>query len=329
MIRSFYLEILKQSGGGRRSRFPLRAGISVFVLALLLWWFSTDVLLSAMERIPLSTWCLVIGGFIAGHILSAFKWRVLLQAVGVRVSAVDAMRAHGAGLFANLCLPSIIGGDVVRVGMVMRRHHAYEHIALGSLADRINDSLALLLLATVGATLAPTSAESVASEALRGIAVVLFTGVLAIIFLIRVFPSSRLPERLSASQARLRTGLDMLIRAPAVALLAFFASFVIQGGFVLLNVILARAMGIEAPAVMWLFAWPLAKLIALVPVSLGGIGVREVAMAGLLALFGIDAAMVVAQSLSWELVLIGSGLLAGVVVAVTPGPIPEEEGTAG
>jgi uncharacterized protein (TIRG00374 family) len=330
MIRSFYSELVRQSGGGgKRSRFWLRAGISTAVLVMLVWWFSSAALLSAMARIPLPVWCAVIGGFIVGHVISAFKWRLLLHAVDVRVSGTDAVRAHGAGLFANLCLPSIIGGDVVRAGMIMRRHGNYEHIALGSLADRINDSFALLLLAAIAATLVPTEVVPTAGTALKGVAVVLFAGLFSIIVLIRWLPAGRLPEKFARVLLRFRTGMDLLTGAPAIALMAFCLSIAIQGGFVLLNVMLARSMGIDAPLVIWLFAWPLAKLIALAPISLGGIGVREVAIAGLMAPFGIDAATVVAQSLSWEVVLIGSGLLAGLLVAVVPEPPIEEEGVAG
>jgi uncharacterized membrane protein YbhN (UPF0104 family) len=51
--------------------------------------------------------------------------------------------------------------------------------------------------------------------------------------------------------------------------------------------------------------------LALLPISLGGIGVREAALGGLLSPFGVDVACAVAQSLAWEVVLIGSGLAAG------------------
>ncbi|MFT5393808.1 MAG: uncharacterized membrane protein YbhN (UPF0104 family), partial [Gammaproteobacteria bacterium] len=109
-----------------------------------------------------------------------------------------------------------------------------------------------------------------------------------------------------------------ITRSPWIALTALLMSVGIQGGFVLLNIVLAREIGIEASMQLWFFAWPLAKLIALAPVSLGGIGVREVAIAGLMAPFGIDPALVVAQSLSWQAVLVGSGLFAGLVVTLLP-----------
>jgi uncharacterized membrane protein YbhN (UPF0104 family) len=61
------------------------------------------------------------------------------------------------------------------------------------------------------------------------------------------------------------------------------------------------------------FAWPLAKLSALLPVTQGGIGVREAALAALLAPFGAPAVLTVAVGLAWEAIIISGGLIAGLV----------------
>ena len=113
-------------------------------------------------------------------------------------------------------------------------------------------------------------------------------------------PVERLPGKLANVALRFREGLESLVRAPHIAFSGFILSVGIQSGFVGLNIILAESMGIKAPFLIWFFAWPLAKIIALVPVSLGGIGVREAALAVIMAPFGIQAALVVAQSISWE-----------------------------
>ena len=42
---------------------------------------------------------------------------MLLGASGVLPGYLESMRAHFAGLFANLCLPSLVGGDLVRAGL--------------------------------------------------------------------------------------------------------------------------------------------------------------------------------------------------------------------
>ena len=144
MIRSFYNGLLDSSGeSGKRYKLFFRAGVSIAILAALFWWLPTDVLLGAIATVPWQIWMLVVAGFLLGHLLSSLKWRLLLSAVGVEIPVTEAIRAHAAGLFANLCLPSVVGGDVVRAAVVIRAHKRVESVALGSLADRINDSFAL------------------------------------------------------------------------------------------------------------------------------------------------------------------------------------------
>jgi uncharacterized membrane protein YbhN (UPF0104 family) len=70
------------------------------------------------------------------------------------------------------------------------------------------------------------------------------------------------------------------------------------------------------PLWAWFFAWPLAKIVSMLPVSLGGLGVREAALVSLLVPFGADAASVVAAGLAFEAVIIGGGLLSGLISLV-------------
>lgn len=277
-----------------------------------------ETLLPAITAISLPVWLLVIVGFILGHIFSAIKWRLLLGTVRVNIRVMEAIRAHGAGLFANLCLPSIVGGDIVRAGVVIRDHGNTTNIAIGSLADRVNDSLALITLAAIAAMWIPDTTEPETGSIFTAIGALLLLGAITSLMVVYLAPVARFPTRLAGIILRIRQALGSITRSPWIALTALLMSVGIQGGFVLLNIVLAREIGIEASMQLWFFAWPLAKLIALAPVSLGGIGVREVAIAGLMAPFGIDPALVVAQSLSWQAVLVGSGLFAGLVVTLLP-----------
>ena len=92
---------------------------------------------------------------------------------------------------------------------------------------------------------------------------------------------------------------------------AVVLAMVVQGFFVGLNILVAKALGITLPPVAWFALWPLAKLAAFLPISLGGIGVREMALVALLAPLGVDPTLAVAHSLVWETVLFAVGLLAG------------------
>lgn len=73
------------------------------------------------------------------------------------------------------------------------------------------------------------------------------------------------------------------------------------------------AIGIVLPLVLWFLVWPLAKLSALLPVSLGGIGVREVALAVLLGRLAIPMTDAVALGLLWNSLLISGSIIGGLL----------------
>jgi hypothetical protein len=68
----------------------------------------------------------------------------------------------------------------------------------------------------------------------------------------------------------------------------------LQAGFVLLNIALGNMMGMELSASLWFMLWPLSKIASMLPVSLGGLGVRE-ATFGLLVSPFIDSKLAVAE----------------------------------
>jgi uncharacterized protein (TIRG00374 family) len=310
----------------------LRAGVSALLLGGLLFWLSSTRILDEIAQIPLLTWVAVVALFLVGHAISAMKWRMMLGGAGVSIGGLVALRAHAAGLFANLCLPSIVGGDVIRAGLAVHHAGRLEAVALGSLADRLIDTMALVGIAGVVAILHPGLAHGRAATVLVSVAVLLTIGVVAAVVLTRVVPPERLPGRLEKIARRVGEALDALLAAPSRAVAALGLSLFVQCSFVGLNIVLARAIGIELQTAAWMIAWPLAKLVALLPVSLGGIGVREAALAAFLSPFGIDAAVAVAQSLSWEMVLITAGILSGIFALAIGGPfsltMPGSEGNA-
>ena len=94
-------------------------------------------------------------------------------------------------------------------------------------------------------------------------------------------------------------------------------SVIVQISFIFLNVHLAEACGLHLPYRVWLFAWPLAKLSAVVPVTQAGIGVREAALAALLLPFGAPAVLAVAAGLAWDAVVVGGAIAGGILAFVT------------
>jgi uncharacterized membrane protein YbhN (UPF0104 family) len=293
-----------------------RALVTLGILTGLYLLLPRESLVTAFRRLSFSVWIAAAFGFFLLHVIQAGKWRMLLGASGVLPSYLETLRAHFAGLFANLCLPSLIGGDVIRAGIIIQRRGKPESVAVGSLTDRLLDTTGLTMLAALGVFLAQGEGEGTALLAI-GIAAVGCFAIWLVALAIALAPiqfDQVLPnflQRIAGPLSRIREAIGNIISRPGTALTALLTTFFVQGGFVAINAELGHAMGIDLPFAVWLWAWSLAKIVALVPISLGGIGVREAALAAFLVPFGIEAGLAVAQSLVWESILIAVGATAG------------------
>lgn len=297
-----------------------RLGASIAMLVLIFTLVPFYEIWRAIARVSVSNWLLALAGFVAGHMIGLLKWRLLIDA---GLSLLSAMRCYFAGLFANLCLPSVVGGDLVRAGMAMRGSGDREAIILGSLLDRILDVSALLLIALAGALLARGKLDGPERAIFAGALLMLSSAMLGGLALVRL----RAPRRLSLKRrrqiARLRRAARRLAKRPQLALAAIGLGLFIQMSFVLINALLGRACGIELPLSAWMLAWPLAKIAALLPISLGGLGVREAALAVLIGQFGVPAALAVAVGLVWQTVLAAGGGLGGLLYLLLPSAAPQ------
>jgi uncharacterized membrane protein YbhN (UPF0104 family) len=131
------------------------------------------------------------------------------------------------------------------------------------------------------------------------------------------FPARRFPFLVRRRLVRLRRAWGSILKQPGAMLSALSMSLIVQITFIFLNVLLAEACGLNLPFRVWLFAWPLAKLSAAVPITQAGIGVREAALAALLLPFGVPAVLAVASGLAWDAVVVGGAIAGGIFALVT------------
>ena len=305
---------------GSAARIVPRVVISATVLALLLAFLPFAELREALSRLPLGVWAAIALSFVAGHRLAVVKWRLLLAAGGAPMTSTAAIRCYGAGLFANLCLPSIIGGDVLRMMLAARETRRPEVVVLSSASDRAIDMLAVGALMLAGSLTMGLRSTGETPLGLRvGVPAWVLLAVLAAL-LVTHLRLDRWPRRIRRVVGRGLVALRRLWRQPRAAAYALSIALAVQGGFVLLNAWIGFALGLDVHLAVWFVVWPLAKLAGLLPVSLGGLGVRDATLGGLLLGFGVPLASGVAVSLVWQSVLIAGGLVGGVAWRVLRAP---------
>jgi len=275
---------------------------SAFVLGFTLWWLPVRDVWQTLRNTQPGLWLFTLGVFVIAHCVGATKWW-LLTGRHDGGPFTRALRAHFAGLTANLCLPGAAGGDVVRAGLVLRESRLKSRVAVGSVVDRVLDTLSLLVLSALGATFA-LRGQNWSDNPLVTVVLVCILGGVVVAFGFMLMKFSKKPLIV-----KLRDTILNFKNEPGNLALCFGLSLAVQSTFIGLNIALASGSGVHAPIAAWFFAWPLSKLFAMLPISMGGLGVREASLAALMTGFGAVPARVVAVGLLWQTILYASGLI--------------------
>lgn len=293
----------------------IRIAVSVGLLAVLFALVDWREAFDNVRRVPLTTWGGVWAVFVLGHLVGALKWRLNVNVGRAKLGKRDAVQCYSAGLFANICLPSIVGGDVLRAVLAGQATRRPEAAVFGGLSDRLIDMGSLCLLVIVGGFFVQPHVDGWLQYALTFGLVVALAGTFLFLPLALRLKLARWPRKLRRPIGRAMVATRRLWRRPSLALTVFAMSLGIQSTFVLLNAWLGLSIGIEIPLAAWFLAWPLAKVAGLNPLGIGGFGWREGALAGILAMnpMNVSQTDAVTVSLLWQSVLIAAGLGGGLV----------------
>lgn len=237
----------------------------------------------------------LIGQFAA----SVRRWQIVIHMLsGAAVSLALLAISLGRSLLIGQYLPSTVGSDIVRAAMVVNRTGVA--IAVRSvICDRLIGLI--MLVAMILLTLPLFAAVVNRGAAFLALAVVAFSSSAAfILFVTSRGLLARLPL-IGNHAARIAADLRIILRPERATGSVLLLSLAAQVCNVLLIFGLARALGTAISPLQCLLIVPPALLIASFPVSLGGWGVREGALAAGFALVGASSAAGVAASILYGL----------------------------
>jgi glycosyltransferase 2 family protein len=277
----------------------IRATVSVALLVCVLAFVPFGSVVAALRRVSLWTCAAGLAALFVGHFLSAVKLRWLVGRA--RVPLATCVRAQYAALVASLGFLGLAGGDLARLAYLAPAVGA-RRTAVAAVADRIIDTAALISLVGLALPLAGWPPVLNPDDLHLGwFALAAVAAAAALPFLVRLARRSALLSRLWEARAELG-GMRWRIAG------AFGISCVVQTTFVAANIGIANELGVDIGFAPWFVAWPLAKLTSILPISLGGIGVREAAVVVFLVSFGAPAESVLASALVWQALIGVSGV---------------------
>ena len=283
------LAALLDSRPGRVARYLVSIGLIGWFVLRIDW----AALAAARTEVAISPliWALLIAG--ATYPLHALRWWLLLRAQGIELPFSWAHRVTWIGQFYNSFLLGGLGGDVARAYYVVRA--APEKKVGGLTAIFLDRATGLVVLAGIAVVALVTQFSMIALHpGLRrlgfGLAVaLLLTGVA--VFTLRV-SLARLPGLFARffgaeNTAALFTALSRTAGHRRGPLLALTLSIVIWLGDFIAVWLLAHAANLPLPFLETCLAMSVAYAATVLPVSVGGHGVREGAMLGVFTLLGL------------------------------------------
>jgi uncharacterized membrane protein YbhN (UPF0104 family) len=234
--------------------------------------------------------------------ISAVRFQVLSRP-RIQIPLRTLIRQFFVGAYFSNLLPTAIGGDAVRLFMLAECGLPKQEGAVTILIERSIGSAALVVLALTGVLAFPVPPE------IRLGVVVLALGVIAAAVCLlagrRWF--ARIARRHPALQPAM-SALDLLAGHPGTLLLALILSLLFQTASIALSWVVALAFDIDVSFLACLALVPLVWLVTLLPISLGGIGIREAAFTYLFGTIGIgtEASLVISLGTFAALLMTGT-----------------------
>ena len=240
---------------------------------------------------------------IAVQALVAVKWFVLLRARDIQQPFAGVARVYCVGNLLTNVLPTAVGGDVYRVYRLQREAKAKAaDVTMSVLYERATGYGAMTCLGATGA------AFHFGSVAIGFLAIA--GGGAAALLLAFVLP--RMPFPAVRGDHFLRHLLAHRRELMAVYQMAVL-SLAIQALYISTIAVAGRSLGIEVSWWYWAFATWVVALALLLPITLGGLGVRESGYSALIDRAGGTAAQGASVGFALGLLLIvanAAGLLA-------------------
>lgn len=262
--------------------------------------------------------------YIAAQPLRAMRWHMLLQNKGVVVSPVTLLFLCFVGSFFSSILPTIVGGDLIRGYYVFRETNAHDVSFASIIVDRLCGLLVVILfgLAATGYFLAVSgwSSLTTASVVVCGITVLFVLLACNYSFMARfarLFVTLRhwgISQRLKEIyQATLQYRSDWPLLARCLLLSVMYEFIIIY-----IHYLLAQSLGWRIPFTVFILAVPLITIVSILPVSVGGLGVREGATAIVFAPYAISVANAVSISLLSYSIALVAGAVGGMAYVLIP-----------
>jgi glycosyltransferase 2 family protein len=244
----------------------------------------------------------------AGQMLCSERWRIFASSLQMQGSYKSYVQMYFAGMFFNIGLPSLVGGDIIKAYIVSSRNGKPFQIGLASvLQDRAAGLMALLLYGSLAILTVPISWKGFPLWAVYLALWIAFAMLVWFVLKGGILYGRRLIPQDSSLFQKILSKTDQFIQAMTISRLApgavlriIIYSLIYAGLGLWVFHQITIAGGHRVGIIPFTALLPLVTLATMLPITISGIGVREWVYVEALALLGIprDQGLVISLATS-------------------------------
>ncbi|MBS7453128.1 flippase-like domain-containing protein [Microvirga sp. 3-52] len=269
--------------------------VSCGLVFALVWRFRHD--LPSLKAIDPTALVIAIGLLFLQPILIGARWCLLLRQYESNSKFLSLTGVTWFAVFANQFLPAGVGGDAVRIYYARHLGNRLGAATASVLMDRIMALVALVLMVIALTPFLPEAIDRRLILALGTLCAICAIIVTAVYVCVHRSWTGSLRSPLVQRLLTLTHYVMRTLSYPGQSVLALGISIIIHLLSFVAFTMIARSIGIQADAEALLAITALLTFIQVIPISIGGWGVREVAAVSLLSLVGVEAGSALLASL--------------------------------
>lgn len=301
----------------------LRIGISIVLLIFLFEKVDKKALLGIIKNADKPLLFLAFCIFSLTYILCLFRWERLLRAVKIHLPLKRVIISFSGGTFFSLFLPSTIGGDLMRSLDLAAHTKRPREVIATVLLDRLSGYVGLVSLALLALLFGWRFLQD--KSVLFSIVIITAVLIAILLVLFNRFLYSRINQLLHSPDAgRIRQLLKDLHQEmhyfkhhKKVIINNLILSVLIQAVAPATFFVVARSLGVRINIIYFFIFLPIIGAITLLPISIGGLGLRDATTIFFFAKAGVARDLAFAMSLLNFFFLLAWGILGGIIYVLT------------
>jgi len=248
----------------------------LFAIGYILRRISVRDIINILDSASIYFISLALACFVASKLVSAFRTLIVFKKYSIPVSGWENIKLYWIGMFYNLFLPGGIGGDIYKTVIINNKYESGIRLSAGIvLIDRIAGVVALTVLAMIIAPFTSLNDQYLWISVIGiPVSIIGFYGSIMILI-----------PKLKGITSRL-LGLSFIVQV-----LQILSVFALMGAF-----------EINTNHLEYLLIFLISSVAAVLPVSFGGIGIRELVFFSLSKYMNLDQNVAVTISFTFHLI---------------------------